>query len=73
MSYTNNCRPNVVLMFGPRRRPWTNINFKQTVGHPYCDYNYATFFVECRLCKYVITQQASIKCDKISLKKVVDH
>ena len=31
------------------------------------------FFVECRLCKYVIIQQASIKSDNISLKKAVDH
>ena len=33
---------------------WTNINFKQTLGHPHCDNNnYAALFVECRLCNYV--------------------
>ena len=59
-------------MFGQRRRRrWSKINFKQTLGHPYCDNNYATLFVECQLSNYVdlIMQQSSFKSDNMSLKK----
>ena len=47
--------------------------FKQVLGHPYCDNNYAPLLVECRLYIYVIMQQSSIKRDNMSLKKVVGH
>ena len=47
--------------------------FKQVLGHPYCDNNYAALLVECRLYIYVIMQQSSIKRDNMSLKKVVGH
>ena len=43
------------------RRRWTNINFKQTFGHPHCDNNYVSML------------QSYIKSDNMSLKKVVDH
>ena len=62
-------------MLDQRRRRWTN-NVKQTLGHPNCDNNNATLFVECRLYIYaimLIMQQSSIKRDNMSLKKVVDH
>ena len=54
-----------------RRRRWSKNNFKQTLGHPHCDNNYATLFVECRLRNYVdlIIQQSSFKSDDMSLKK----
>ena len=47
--------------------------FKQVLGHPYCDNNYAALLVECRLYIYVIMQQSSIKRDNMSLKKDVGH
>ena len=47
--------------------------FKQVVGHPYCDNNYAALLVECRSYIYVIMQQSSIKRDNMSLKKDVGH
>ena len=44
---------NVALMFGQRSRRCSNDSINQTLGHPHCDNNYATLFVECRLCIYV--------------------
>ena len=58
-------------MFGQRSKRWSNNNINQTLGHPHCDDNYATLFVECRLC--LIMQQSSIKSDNMSLKTVVEN
>ena len=59
----NSCRSNVAL----RSRRWSNNNINQTLGHPHCDNNYATLFVECRVCNYdgLIMQESSIKSDNI--------
>ena len=46
----NSCRSNIALMFGRRSRRWSNNN---NINNPNCDNNYATLFVECRLCNYV--------------------
>ena len=36
------------------------ININQTFGHPHCDNNYATLFVEGRVCNYVRPNYARI-------------
>ena len=38
------------------------------LGHPHCDNNYATLFLECWLWNYVIMQQSSIQSDNMSKK-----
>ena len=48
------------LIFGQRIRRWSNNNIIQTLGHPHCDNNYATLFVESRVCNYVRPNYARI-------------
>ena len=47
-------------LFGRRSRRWSNNSINQTLGHPHCDNNYVTLFVECRLCNYVGPNYATI-------------